>query len=142
MGLGAHLCVRTIHLHVLNPPPGHGHWRSPSPLLSQPFQGAGDSRDRQPWAVALQGHLCSRWGKAALVSTALMKFPLGRAFSYLSHTIPEFTDNCLINIMKAGDDFYATGETNFIRKINPQTLETLEKVQTTICHSGSLSADE
>ncbi|NWH93108.1 BCDO1 dioxygenase, partial [Aegithalos caudatus] len=51
-----------------------------------------------------------------------------KAFSYLSHTIPEFTDNCLINIMKAGDDFYATGETNFIRKINPQTLETLEKV--------------
>ncbi|RMC09252.1 hypothetical protein DUI87_14260 [Hirundo rustica rustica] len=51
-----------------------------------------------------------------------------KAFSYLSHTIPEFTDNCLINIMKTGDDFYATGETNFIRKINPHTLETLEKV--------------
>ncbi|XP_032925240.1 beta,beta-carotene 15,15'-dioxygenase isoform X1 [Catharus ustulatus] len=51
-----------------------------------------------------------------------------KAFTYLSHTIPEFTDNCLINIMKAGDEFYATGETNFIRKINPQTLETLEKV--------------
>ncbi|NXW14647.1 BCDO1 dioxygenase, partial [Circaetus pectoralis] len=51
-----------------------------------------------------------------------------KAFSYLSHTIPEFTDNCLINIMKTGDDFYATSETNFIRKINPQTLETLEKV--------------
>ncbi|XP_010130647.1 PREDICTED: beta,beta-carotene 15,15'-monooxygenase [Buceros rhinoceros silvestris] len=51
-----------------------------------------------------------------------------KAFTYLSHTIPEFTDNCLINIMKTGDDFYATSETNFIRKINPQTLETLEKV--------------
>ncbi|NXW03305.1 BCDO1 dioxygenase, partial [Fregetta grallaria] len=51
-----------------------------------------------------------------------------KAFSYLSHAIPEFTDNCLINIMKTGDDFYATSETNFIRKINPQTLETLEKV--------------
>ncbi|NXC22492.1 BCDO1 dioxygenase, partial [Corythaeola cristata] len=51
-----------------------------------------------------------------------------KAFSYLSHTIPEFTDNCLINIMKTGDDFYATSETNFIWKINPQTLETLEKV--------------
>ncbi|XP_010213925.1 PREDICTED: beta,beta-carotene 15,15'-monooxygenase, partial [Tinamus guttatus] len=50
-----------------------------------------------------------------------------KAFCYLSHTIPEFTDNCLINIMKTGDDFYATSETNFIRKINPQTLETLEK---------------
>ncbi|XP_064016058.1 beta,beta-carotene 15,15'-dioxygenase isoform X1 [Pogoniulus pusillus] len=51
-----------------------------------------------------------------------------KAFSYLSHTIPEFTDNCLINIMKTGDDFYATSETNFIRKIDPQTLETLDKV--------------
>ncbi|KFP90818.1 PREDICTED: beta,beta-carotene 15,15'-monooxygenase [Apaloderma vittatum] len=51
-----------------------------------------------------------------------------KAFSYLSHTIPEFTDNCLINIMRTGDDFYATSETNFIRKINPRTLETLDKV--------------
>ncbi|XP_019391479.1 PREDICTED: beta,beta-carotene 15,15'-dioxygenase [Crocodylus porosus] len=54
-----------------------------------------------------------------------------KAFSYLSHIIPEFTDNCLINIMKTGDEFYATSETNFIRKINPQTLETLEKVDYT-----------
>ncbi|XP_074144323.1 beta,beta-carotene 15,15'-dioxygenase isoform X2 [Sminthopsis crassicaudata] len=51
-----------------------------------------------------------------------------KAFSYLSHTIPDFTDNCLINIMKCGEDFYATTETNYIRKINPETLETLEKV--------------
>ncbi|KAM6354102.1 LOW QUALITY PROTEIN: beta,beta-carotene 15,15'-dioxygenase [Alca torda] len=51
-----------------------------------------------------------------------------KAFSYLSHTIPEFTDNCLINIMRTGNDFYATSETNFIRKIDPQTLETLDKV--------------
>ncbi|XP_036893801.1 beta,beta-carotene 15,15'-dioxygenase isoform X2 [Sturnira hondurensis] len=51
-----------------------------------------------------------------------------KAFSYLSHTIPDFTDNCLINIIKCGQDFYATTETNYIRKIDPQTLETLEKV--------------
>ncbi|ELW62969.1 Beta,beta-carotene 15,15'-monooxygenase [Tupaia chinensis] len=51
-----------------------------------------------------------------------------KAFTYLSHTIPDFTDNCLINIMKCGEDFYATTETNYMRKINPQTLETLEKV--------------
>uniref|UniRef100_A0A8D0BZ10 Beta-carotene oxygenase 1 n=1 Tax=Salvator merianae TaxID=96440 RepID=A0A8D0BZ10_SALMN len=54
-----------------------------------------------------------------------------KAFCYLSHTIPEFTDNCLINIMKNGEDYYATSEVNFIRKINPQTLETLEKVDYT-----------
>ena len=56
-------------------------------------------------------------------------FSLSRAFSYLSHTIPDFTDNCLINIMKCGEDFYATTETNYIRKIDPQTLETWEKVR-------------
>ncbi|XP_041446089.1 beta,beta-carotene 15,15'-dioxygenase isoform X2 [Xenopus laevis] len=51
-----------------------------------------------------------------------------KAFTYLSHVVPAFTDNCLINIIKLGDDFYASTETNFIRKINPQNLETLEKV--------------
>ncbi|MEE6499914.1 hypothetical protein FKM82_003635 [Ascaphus truei] len=54
-----------------------------------------------------------------------------KAFTYLSHVVPEFTDNCLINIIKYGDDFYASSETNFIRKIDPQTLETLEKVDYT-----------
>nr|KAF6285275.1 beta-carotene oxygenase 1 [Myotis myotis] len=53
---------------------------------------------------------------------------LSKAFTYLSHTIPDFTDNCLINFMKCGEDVYVTTETNYIRKINPQTLETLEKV--------------
>ncbi|KAM9302402.1 beta,beta-carotene 15,15'-dioxygenase [Gastrophryne carolinensis] len=51
-----------------------------------------------------------------------------KAFTYLSHVVPEFTDNCLINIIKLGDDYYASSETNFIRKIDPQTLDTLEKV--------------
>lgn len=51
-----------------------------------------------------------------------------KAFTYLSHVVPEFTDNCLINIIKFGDDYYASSETNFIRKIDPQSLDTLEKV--------------
>ncbi|XP_063801850.1 beta,beta-carotene 15,15'-dioxygenase isoform X1 [Pseudophryne corroboree] len=51
-----------------------------------------------------------------------------KAFTYLSHVVPEFTDNCLINIIKFGDDYFASSETNFIRKIDPQSLETLEKV--------------
>ncbi|XP_069463202.1 beta,beta-carotene 15,15'-dioxygenase isoform X2 [Ambystoma mexicanum] len=54
-----------------------------------------------------------------------------KAASYLSHAIPDFTDNCLINIIKCGEDFYATTETNYIRKIDPKTLETLEKVDYT-----------
>ncbi|XP_060110342.1 beta,beta-carotene 15,15'-dioxygenase [Heteronotia binoei] len=51
-----------------------------------------------------------------------------KAFSYLSHTIPKFTDNCMINIIRNGEDYYASSEVNFIRKIDPKTLETLEKV--------------
>ncbi|KAG9475125.1 hypothetical protein GDO78_003536 [Eleutherodactylus coqui] len=52
----------------------------------------------------------------------------GKAFTYLSHVVPEFTDNCLINIIKFGDDYYTSSETNFIRKIDPYSLDTLEKV--------------
>ncbi|XP_054856182.1 beta,beta-carotene 15,15'-dioxygenase [Eublepharis macularius] len=51
-----------------------------------------------------------------------------KAFCYLSHIIPQFTDNCMINIMRNGEDYYASSEVNFIRKIDPRTLETLEKV--------------
>ncbi|KAG8429469.1 hypothetical protein GDO86_020113, partial [Hymenochirus boettgeri] len=53
------------------------------------------------------------------------------AFSYLSNIVPEFTDNCLINIIRCGQDYYASSETNFIRRIDPQTLDTLEKVNYT-----------
>lgn len=51
-----------------------------------------------------------------------------KAFTYLSHTIPDFTDNCVTNIIKYGEDYYATSETNYIRKIDPYSLETQEKV--------------
>ncbi|XP_068117330.1 beta,beta-carotene 15,15'-dioxygenase [Hyperolius riggenbachi] len=51
-----------------------------------------------------------------------------KAFTYLSHVVPEFTDNCLINIIQFGDDYYASSETNYIRKIDPVSLDTLEKV--------------
>uniref|UniRef100_A0ACB8E9B5 Beta,beta-carotene 15,15'-monooxygenase n=1 Tax=Sphaerodactylus townsendi TaxID=933632 RepID=A0ACB8E9B5_9SAUR len=51
-----------------------------------------------------------------------------KAFCYLSHIIPEFTDNNLINIIRNGEDYYASSEVNFITKIDPRTLETLEKV--------------
>nr|XP_033799628.1 beta,beta-carotene 15,15'-dioxygenase [Geotrypetes seraphini] len=54
-----------------------------------------------------------------------------KAASHLSHIIPEFSDNCLINIMKCGEDYYATTEINFIRKIDPLTLDTLDKVDYT-----------
>ncbi|XP_028665642.1 beta,beta-carotene 15,15'-dioxygenase [Erpetoichthys calabaricus] len=51
-----------------------------------------------------------------------------KVFSYISHTIPDFTDNCLINFAKYGKDFYATTETNYFQKIDPNSLETLQKL--------------
>ncbi|XP_072374034.1 beta,beta-carotene 15,15'-dioxygenase-like [Scyliorhinus torazame] len=51
-----------------------------------------------------------------------------KSFSYLTHIIPDFTDNCLINIIKYGENFFASSEVNYIRRIDPRSLETLEKV--------------
>ncbi|XP_043941540.1 retinoid isomerohydrolase isoform X2 [Protopterus annectens] len=40
----------------------------------------------------------------------------------------EVTDNALVNVYPIGEDFYACTETNYITKIDPQTLETVKKV--------------
>lgn len=40
----------------------------------------------------------------------------------------EVTDNALVNIYPVGEDYYACTETNFITKINPETLETIKQV--------------
>lgn len=39
------------------------------------------------------------------------------------------TDNCLVNIYPIGEDFYAVTETNYITKVDPDSLETLKKVR-------------
>ncbi|XP_037549749.1 beta,beta-carotene 15,15'-dioxygenase isoform X1 [Nematolebias whitei] len=51
-----------------------------------------------------------------------------KAITFLNHTVPDFTDNGASNIIKYGNDYYATSETNYIRKIDPVTLETQDKV--------------
>ncbi|KAG9267116.1 beta,beta-carotene 15,15'-dioxygenase-like [Astyanax mexicanus] len=51
-----------------------------------------------------------------------------KVITFLNHTVPDFTDNCAGNIIKYGNDYYATSETNYIRKIDPMTLETQDKV--------------
>ncbi|TRY93274.1 hypothetical protein DNTS_021650 [Danionella cerebrum] len=51
-----------------------------------------------------------------------------KVVTFLSHTIPDFTDNCGNNIIKYGSDYHATSETNYIRKIDPITLQTQDKV--------------
>lgn len=49
-----------------------------------------------------------------------------RFFSYFKGV--EVTDNCLVNVYPIGEDFYAVTETNYITKVNVNTLETLKKV--------------
>lgn len=50
-----------------------------------------------------------------------------RFFSYFKGV--EVTDNCLVNVYPIGEDFYAVTETNYITKVNTDTLETLKKVK-------------
>ncbi|KAM3593587.1 uncharacterized protein V6R79_016439 [Siganus canaliculatus] len=51
-----------------------------------------------------------------------------KAITFLNHTVPDFTDNGASNFIKYGNEYYATSETNYIRKIDPVTLETQDKV--------------
>ncbi|KAL7839286.1 hypothetical protein SRHO_G00259440 [Serrasalmus rhombeus] len=45
--------------------------------------------------------------------------------------IPKATDNAGVNFVKYKGDFYVSTETNYMRKIDPQSLETKEKVDWT-----------
>lgn len=54
-------------------------------------------------------------------------FSLFRFFSYFKGV--EVTDNALVNIYPVGEDYYACTETNFITRINPDTLETIKQVR-------------
>ncbi|XP_049587997.1 retinal Mueller cells isomerohydrolase isoform X2 [Syngnathus scovelli] len=49
-----------------------------------------------------------------------------RFFSYFQGI--EVTDNCVVNIYPVGEDFYAVTETNYITKVDPESLDTLKKV--------------
>lgn len=57
-----------------------------------------------------------------------MKIFVIRAFTHLRNTIPDFTDNNLINIIRYGQDYYAASEINYINQIDPVTLETVGRV--------------
>lgn len=60
----------------------------------------------------------------------MLFFPHCRFFTYFKGV--EVTDNCLVNIYPVGEDFYAVTETNFITKVDPDSLETLKKVKGTV----------
>uniref|UniRef100_A0A4W6C3X6 Beta-carotene oxygenase 1, like n=1 Tax=Lates calcarifer TaxID=8187 RepID=A0A4W6C3X6_LATCA len=51
-----------------------------------------------------------------------------RAFTHLCNIIPDFTDNNLINIIRYGQDYYASSEINYINQIDPVTLETVGRI--------------
>ncbi|XP_023991599.2 beta,beta-carotene 15,15'-dioxygenase-like [Salvelinus sp. IW2-2015] len=53
---------------------------------------------------------------------------ISRVITFLNHTVPDFTDNCGNNFIRYGKDYYATSETKCIRKVDPVTLETQDKV--------------
>lgn len=46
----------------------------------------------------------------------------------LSCSVTEPTDNASVSFVKYKGDYYVSTETNFMYRINPETLETLEKV--------------
>ncbi|XP_051855417.1 retinoid isomerohydrolase isoform X1 [Antechinus flavipes] len=58
-----------------------------------------------------------------------------RFFSYFRGV--EVTDNALVNVYPVGEDYYACTETNFITKINPDTLETIKQVD--LCNYVSVN---
>lgn len=61
-----------------------------------------------------------------------------RAFTHLSNIIPDFTDNNLINIIRYGQDYYASSEVNYMNQIDPATLETVGRVSSSPTASSKL----
>ncbi|CAL8288454.1 unnamed protein product [Lota lota] len=51
-----------------------------------------------------------------------------RAFTHLCNAIPDFTDNNLINLIRYGDQYYASSEVNYINQIDTVTLETVGRI--------------
>ncbi len=69
------------------------------------------------------GHHAYRFGASAF--SHVVHFV--RFFTYFKGV--EVTDNCLVNVYPIGEDFYAVTETNYMTKVNVETLETLKKVR-------------
>ncbi|XP_061897364.1 beta,beta-carotene 15,15'-dioxygenase isoform X1 [Entelurus aequoreus] len=51
-----------------------------------------------------------------------------RALTHLCNIVPDFTDNNLINIVRYGQDYYASSEINYLNQIDPLTLETIGRI--------------
>ncbi|XP_077580698.1 beta,beta-carotene 15,15'-dioxygenase [Stigmatopora nigra] len=51
-----------------------------------------------------------------------------RALTHLSNVIPDFTDNNMINIIRYGQDYYASSEINYMTQIDPASLDTIGRI--------------
>lgn len=51
-----------------------------------------------------------------------------RASVILLLCVPEPTDNASVNFVKYKGDYYVSTETNFMHRVDPENLDTLEKV--------------
>ncbi|XP_062236299.1 beta,beta-carotene 15,15'-dioxygenase [Platichthys flesus] len=51
-----------------------------------------------------------------------------RTFTHLCNVVPDFTDNNLVNIIRYGRDYYASSEVNYMNQIDPDTLETVGRI--------------
>lgn len=51
----------------------------------------------------------------------------------------EPTDNASVSFVKYKGDYYVSTETNFMHRVNPETLETLEKVMSFVMCSKRIS---
>lgn len=54
--------------------------------------------------------------------------PLERLSNPVLLFVAEVTDNASVSFVKCKGDYYVSTETNFMHKVNPESLETLEKV--------------
>lgn len=63
-----------------------------------------------------------------VIENILNVFCMFRRLSSVFSRRPEMTDNDCINFVSYSDEVYACSETNSIWRIDPQTLESIQKV--------------
>lgn len=64
-----------------------------------------------------------------IVDCEAQTFSSGTIFdNFLMHVWTEATDNASVNFVKYKGDYYVSTETNYMRRVDPQSLETKEKV--------------
>lgn len=65
----------------------------------------------------------------SLTQVGLHKWKLKfRYFTHYFSLAASFTDNDVVNFIQCGDEVYASSETTILNRIDPKTLETLERV--------------